>query len=107
MTDPFVLVTGSSTGIGKACAEALREQGALVAMVDIAEEVLQFASPDAFPVVCDVNDSKAVDAAVRAVEDLASHATDLGARGPDPVYGYGLVGGDLGPTPRLVGLRAQ
>jgi Subtilase family len=47
------------------------------------------------------------DAAVRAVEDLASHATDLGARGPDPVYGYGLVGGDLGPTPRLVGLRAQ
>ena len=47
------------------------------------------------------------DAAVRAVADLASHAIDLGARGPDPVYGYGLVGGDLGPAPRLVGLRAQ
>ena len=47
------------------------------------------------------------DAALRAVAALASHAIDLGARGPDPVYGYGLVGGDLGPPPELVGLRAQ
>ena len=47
------------------------------------------------------------DAALRAVAALASHAIDLGARGPDPVYGYGLVGGDLGPPPELAGQRAE
>jgi subtilisin family serine protease len=36
-------------------------------------------------------------AAARAVSDLAAHAIDLGAPGPDPVYGFGLVGGDLRP----------
>jgi hypothetical protein len=47
------------------------------------------------------------DAASRAVASLANQAIDLGVRGPDLVYGYGLVGGDLGPEPRLAGLRAQ
>jgi hypothetical protein len=46
-------------------------------------------------------------AATRAISDLAGRAVDLGARGLDPVYGYGLVGADLGPSIRLVGLRAQ
>jgi hypothetical protein len=46
-------------------------------------------------------------AASRAINDLAGRAVDLGARGLDPVYGYGLVGADLGPSIRLVGLRAQ
>jgi len=46
-------------------------------------------------------------AAAQAVEDLAHQAIDLGARGPDPVYGYGLVAGDLGPDVRLVSLRAH
>jgi subtilisin family serine protease len=36
-------------------------------------------------------------AAARAVSDLAARAIDLGAPGPDPVYGFGLVGGDLRP----------
>ena len=35
--------------------------------------------------------------AQQAVSDLAAHAVDLGAPGPDPVYGFGLVGGDLRP----------
>jgi hypothetical protein len=40
-------------------------------------------------------------AANRAVADLARQAIDLGAPGPDPVYGYGLVGGNLRPEPAL------
>ena len=44
-------------------------------------------------------------AADRAVADLARRAIDLGAPGPDSVYGYGLVGADLRPEPALVSLR--
>jgi subtilisin family serine protease len=43
-------------------------------------------------------------AAQRAVADLAARAVDLGAPGPDPVYGFGLVGGDLHPEIALVGV---
>jgi subtilisin family serine protease len=46
-------------------------------------------------------------AAERAVDDLAQRAVDLGAAGPDPVYGWGLVGGDLAPEPRLAAARAR
>jgi subtilisin family serine protease len=46
-------------------------------------------------------------AAAQAISDLAAHAVDLGAHGLDPVYGYGLVGADLGPDMRLAGLRAR
>jgi subtilisin family serine protease len=46
-------------------------------------------------------------AAARAVDDLAHRAIDLGAAGPDPVYGWGLVGADLGPEPRLASVRAR
>jgi subtilisin family serine protease len=45
--------------------------------------------------------------AQRAVADLAAHAVDLGAPGPDPVYGFGLVGGDLRPELDLVGSRSN
>ncbi len=46
-------------------------------------------------------------AAERAVDDLAHRAVDLGAAGPDPVYGWGLVGGDLAPEPRLSAARTR
>jgi subtilisin family serine protease len=46
-------------------------------------------------------------AAQRAVADLAAHAIDLGAPGPDPVYGFGLVGGDLRPELTLAGSRSN
>src|SRR5882757_5200281 len=46
-------------------------------------------------------------AAQRAVDDLAQRAVDLGAAGPDPVYGLGLVGGDLAPEPRLAAAHAR
>jgi subtilisin family serine protease len=46
-------------------------------------------------------------AAQRAVADLAARAVDLGAPGLDPVYGFGLVGGDLHPEIALVGSRSN
>lgn len=42
-------------------------------------------------------------AAEQAIADLARRALDLGAPGPDPIYGFGLVGGDLRPETALVG----
>ncbi|MES2833812.1 MAG: S8 family serine peptidase [Pseudomonadota bacterium] len=42
-----------------------------------------------------------------AVSGLAGEARDLGARGADPVYGRGLVGGSLRVAPAAVGARGQ
>lgn len=42
-----------------------------------------------------------------AVSGLAGEARDLGARGADPVYGQGLVGGSLRVAPAAVGARGQ
>lgn len=42
-----------------------------------------------------------------AVSGLAGEARDLGARGADPVYGQGLVGGSLRVAPTAVGARGQ
>jgi subtilisin family serine protease len=41
-------------------------------------------------------------AAQRAVADLTRAAVDLGSRGPDRVYGNGLVGGAVHPELALV-----
>src|SRR5882757_5506056 len=46
-------------------------------------------------------------AAQRAVDDLAQRAVDLGAAGPDPLYGLGLVGADLAPEPQLAAAHAR
>lgn len=40
-----------------------------------------------------------------AIDALSRQARDLGARGPDRVYGRGLVGGELRTAPRAVGAR--
>ncbi len=61
----IALVTGAASGIGRACAEVLREQGAAVAALDVnpAVEGL-FGAPDALGVCCDVTDPAALKAAV-------------------------------------------
>lgn len=59
------LVTGAASGIGKACAEVLRAQGAAVVALDINPAVCEmFAAPDALGVVCDVSDAAALKQAV-------------------------------------------
>ncbi|WP_082560189.1 MULTISPECIES: S8 family serine peptidase [unclassified Brevundimonas] len=42
-----------------------------------------------------------------AVQALAAEARDMGARGPDPVYGRGLVAAELRVDPAAVGARGR
>ena len=65
----IALVAGGATGIGKATADALRQQGAAVCVLDVRPEVEAFAGKDALGIVCDLTDRAQVDAAVtRCVE---------------------------------------
>jgi rhamnose utilization protein RhaD (predicted bifunctional aldolase and dehydrogenase)/NAD(P)-dependent dehydrogenase (short-subunit alcohol dehydrogenase family) len=69
------LVTGAGSGIGKACAMALRARGAAVAALDIRGlSAPEFDQPELEPIVCDVTDAaklrEAVDATVRAFGGL-------------------------------------
>ncbi|MDQ6972677.1 MAG: bifunctional aldolase/short-chain dehydrogenase, partial [Mariprofundaceae bacterium] len=59
------LVTGAASGIGRACAETLRAQGAVVVALDINASVLNlFAGADALGLVVDVQDDEALRQAV-------------------------------------------
>ena len=60
-----------------------------------------FAAPIVAGLLAEEMHAPDVQAAQRAVADLESRAIDLGAPGVDPVYGYGLVGGDLHPDVAL------
>lgn len=60
-----------------------------------------FAAPIVAGLLAEALQEPDIDAAARAVSDLAARAVDLGAPGPDPVYGFGLVGGDLRPEVAL------
>lgn len=66
-----------------------------------------FASPIVAGLLAEALSQPDKGAAERAVADLAAHAVDLGASGPDPVYGFGLVGGDLRPELALAARRAN
>ncbi|MDO8675244.1 MAG: bifunctional aldolase/short-chain dehydrogenase [Candidatus Omnitrophota bacterium] len=60
------LVTGASSGIGRACVETLVAQGAHVVALDMRREIAgQFTSPDVLGIVCDVTDTQAL---IRGVE---------------------------------------
>jgi len=45
--------------------------------------------------------------AASVVAALTSQAVDLGVRGPDKVYGNGLLGGELRPSPDLAKVSAR
>lgn len=64
------LVTGAASGIGRACVEALREDGAAVAAWDVAEGVKELAGEAVLAAICDVTDERAVR---REIERLAAH----------------------------------
>ncbi|MCH8287244.1 SDR family oxidoreductase, partial [candidate division KSB1 bacterium] len=68
----IALITGAASGIGKACAEALSAQGAVVAGLDINPEIENnIENGLALGIACDVTDQKAVGKAVeRTVEEF-------------------------------------
>jgi rhamnose utilization protein RhaD (predicted bifunctional aldolase and dehydrogenase)/NAD(P)-dependent dehydrogenase (short-subunit alcohol dehydrogenase family) len=61
-TGEVALVTGSASGIGKACAEAMRARGASVIGIDLTPSA---SSTDYLGLQADVTDPKAVSAAIR------------------------------------------
>ncbi len=59
------LVTGAASGIGRACAESLQSQGAVVIAMDIDAKVTEvFKKGSYLPVVCDVTNAQAVHQAI-------------------------------------------
>ena len=69
LTRQVAVVTGAASGLGLAIAEAMRAEGAEVALIDIAEEPLRAAAKrlGGLAVPCDVTDPKAVEAAIAKV----------------------------------------
>ena len=69
LTRQVAIVTGGASGLGLAVAEALKAEGAEVALFDISGEALSREAKriGAFPVTCDVTDPASVDAAVARV----------------------------------------
>jgi len=47
------------------------------------------------------------EAAARAIDAVAREAIDLGAPGPDPIYGRGLVGAEVRADPVALAGRAR
>ncbi len=69
LTRQVAIVTGGASGLGLAVAEALKAEGAEVALFDISDEAVRWEAKriGAFPVVCDVTSPASVDAAVTSV----------------------------------------
>ncbi len=69
LTRQIAIVTGAAGGLGLAIAQALKSEGAELALFDIAEAELTVAANElgALPVVCDVTNPEAVNAAVAKV----------------------------------------
>ena len=65
------LVTGAASGMGRATARRLTDEGMKVCALDISADALQaVAEPlGALPIVCDVSDAEQVDAAFEACLD--------------------------------------
>lgn len=77
-TDRVAAVTGAGSGNGKAIAETLLEEGARVALIDIAPDSLEeivSKYPAAFAVTADVANAESVREAAERIEQEAGHST--------------------------------
>lgn len=87
----IAMVTGAGRGLGRACALALAQAGAEVALVSrtrseldaLAAEIQQDGGK-AIPVVCDVTDTQAVESAVAALPGLDILVNNAGINFPEP-----------------------
>lgn len=63
----IAIVTGAASGIGKACVEKLRAQGAVVAALDIDPAITKiFTQPEILGIICDVTKPREIEKAVNA-----------------------------------------
>ncbi|NSW57743.1 MAG: SDR family oxidoreductase [Armatimonadetes bacterium] len=66
-------VTGGARGIGRACADALQEMGATLALIDVLEDRVKESADEmgagTLPVACDVTDKAQVEAAFAKIKD--------------------------------------
>ncbi len=61
------LISGAASGIGKACAEMLHEQGAAIVALDINPEIQEiFNQPDQIGIKCDLTNQEEMEAAVKS-----------------------------------------
>jgi NAD(P)-dependent dehydrogenase (short-subunit alcohol dehydrogenase family) len=78
MTDPFVLVTGSSTGIGKACALHLVKNGfsviAGVRKMEDAEKLELVAGSNLVGIQLDIADSESIAAAAKKIVEMTGES---------------------------------
>ncbi len=65
----IALVTGAASGIGKAVASALRNQGAAVVALDVNPEIVDTTTTDQLGVECDVTDEAAIERALDRTVD--------------------------------------
>ena len=87
----IAMVTGAGRGLGRACALALAQAGAEVALVSrtlseldkLAGEICDDGGK-AIPVVCDVTDTKAVESAVNDLSGLDILINNAGINFPEP-----------------------
>lgn len=68
LTSRTAIVTGASSGIGRASAELFASEGAQVLAVDVVPPAVPFASPLVRPITCDITGSTAPSAIVEEVE---------------------------------------
>lgn len=87
----IAMVTGAGRGLGRACALALAQAGAQVALISrtlpeldrLAGEIID-GGGKAIPVVCDVTDTRAVEAAVAGLPGLDILVNNAGINFPEP-----------------------
>ena len=87
----IAMITGAGRGLGRACALALAQAGAEVALVSRTRSELEALAGEiqqdggkAFPVVCDVTDTQAVERAVAALPGLDILVNNAGINFPEP-----------------------
>ncbi len=67
MQGKIALVSGAASGIGKACVEALVAQGAVVAALDLNDQIDQiFPQKEILGITCDVTDMTQLESAIKA-----------------------------------------